>query len=153
MKILRFLRLSASEILSSAKNHYNSLATEHIKMNSESTRQERIPPARGWSRTSAELLAYYESKLLGHLTVPYKSYQVSLQTDRPELKALSKEYINTLEICPEQKPNATSKQPNLVVVHGIRFNPSLPFHYPHLYDVTASKNSTPQDSLPASASS
>jgi hypothetical protein len=84
---------------------------------SKATCEEKIPPARGWCRTSLELLAYYESKLLSHLSVPFKSYPVSLQTDQPNLKSVCNEHINTLEICPDNK-NSESK-PTLVVIHGI----------------------------------
>ena len=74
-----------------------------------------IPQAKGWTRTSAELLAYYESKILGHLKVPHRLYQVSLQTDNKDLQCVANEYINTLEIDQSTK----SASPPLVVVHGI----------------------------------
>jgi hypothetical protein len=81
--------------------------------------EEQTPKAKGWSRTSWELLAFYENKLLSHLTVPYKSYQVSLQTDKPELKALTKDHLNTLEILGDQRATQAIKTPpNLVVIHG-----------------------------------
>ncbi len=84
-------------------------------------KESAIPQGKGWSRTSSELLAYYESKILGHLNVPHKLYQVSLDTNRPELQSLSNEFINTLEI--ENNSKSTSNlslddHPPLVIVHG-----------------------------------
>ncbi len=83
-----------------------------------------IPPAKGWTRTSSELLAYYESKILGHLKVPHKLYQVSLHTDRPEFQSLANEFINTLEI-PVETTNSSNRsiaeRPPLVIVHGSIF--------------------------------
>ena len=78
--------------------------------------EDKIPPAKGWCRTSLDLLAYYESKLLSHLSVPFKSYPVPLQTDKPHLKSVCNEHINTLEICPDDK--YSESKPTLVVIHG-----------------------------------
>ncbi len=76
-----------------------------------------LPNPKGWRRTSPELLVYYESKLLSHLPVPFRVYQVPLQSDKSDFKNICKEFINTLEVIPDDNSKLPQK-PTIVVVHG-----------------------------------
>jgi hypothetical protein len=89
-----------------------------------------LPDAKGWHRTSPELLAYYESKLLSHLPLPFRVYQVPLQNNNSEFKYLCNEFINTLEVISDDDAKLTQK-PTIVVVHGC--NSHIFFHYSQMY--------------------
>ena len=78
---------------------------------------QQRPEPKGWHRTSPELLAYYESKLLSHLSVPFKVYPVSLQNNKPELRHLCNEFINTLELV-SSGDMGLSHGSTVVVLHG-----------------------------------
>lgn len=66
------------------------------------------PEAKGWCRTSEQLLEYHETMLLRHLSVPYNTYRVPLSKD-------SQTFIHTLEIAPGMSHSTTA---SLVLIHG-----------------------------------
>jgi pimeloyl-ACP methyl ester carboxylesterase len=78
---------------------------------------QQRPEPKGWHRTSPELLAYYESKLLSHLSVSFKVYPVSLRNNKPELRHLCNEFINTLELL-SSGDMGLSHGSTVVVLHG-----------------------------------
>lgn len=64
-------------------------------------------------RTSYKKLIYYETKLISHVNIPYKIYQVNLQNNIIKFNYLNNEYINTFEIISNIK-----NKPVIVVIHG-----------------------------------
>ena len=96
------------------------ISVEPLQPNKKMTEprsQQTVPKPTGWHRTSQELLAYHESRLLRHLQVPFRVYHVPLRSNNPELIHLSDEFINTLEVTPEDDV-ASMKKPTIVVIDG-----------------------------------
>ena len=79
-------------------------------------KDNKLPKAKGWYRTSAELLAHFESQILSLLRSPFRLDQIPLsRANKPEFESLKNEFINTLEIHPDRKPDSN---PPLVMMHG-----------------------------------
>jgi hypothetical protein len=73
---------------------------------------QQRPSPKGWHRTSPELLAYYESKLLNHMEAQFTVYQVQLNSETNP--TLCGQFINTMEVISDDE----CLKPTIVIIHG-----------------------------------